>query len=77
MFQNSSEFKEVLDTQYKLFIRNGDQLGDINITKGLETSTPDIKVTNGQVNLLGHLDITHSDVSGTQRVKMNNAASDG
>ena len=32
MFQNSSEFKEVLDTQYKLFVRNGDALGDINLT---------------------------------------------
>ena len=26
MFQNSSEFKEVLDTQYKIFTRNSDAL---------------------------------------------------
>ena len=77
MFQNSSEFKEVLDGQYKLFIRNGDTLGDINITVGLEASTPEIKLTNGNVNLLGNLDITHSDVSGSQRVKMNNPDTDG
>ena len=77
MFQNSSEFKEVLDTQYKLFVRNGDALGDINITVGLEASTPEIKITNGNVNLLGNLDITHSDVSGSQRVKMDNPDTDG
>ena len=77
MFQNSSEFKEVLDTQYKLFIRNGDSLGDINLTVGLEASTPEIKITNGNVNLLGNLDITHTDVSGSQRVKLDNNDADG
>ena len=77
MFQNSSEFKEVLDTQYKLFVRNGDSLGDINLTVGLEASTPEIKITNGNVNLLGNLDITHTDVSGSQRVKIDNNDADG
>ena len=77
MFQNSSEFKEVLDTQYKLFVRNGDALGDINLTVGLEASTPDKKITNSNVNLLGHLDITHSTVSTSERVKMDNPDSDG
>ena len=77
MFQNSSEFKEVLDTQYKLFIRNGDTLGDINLTVGLETSTPEIKITNGNIDLLGNLDITHTDVSESQRVKIDNPDSDG
>ena len=77
MFQNSSEFKEVLDTQYKLFVRNGDTLGDINLTVGLEASTPEIKLTNANVNLLGNLDITHADVSGSQRVKMDNPDADG
>ena len=77
MFQKSSEFKEVLDTQYKLFVRNGDTLGDIHLTVGLEASTPEIKITNGSVNLLGNLDITHADVSGSNRVKFNNPDSDG
>ena len=77
MFQNSSEFKEVLDTQYKLFIRNGDSLGDINLTVGLEASTPEIKITNSNINLLGNLDISHADVSGSNRVKFNNPDSDG
>ena len=77
MFQNSSEFKGVLDTQYKLFIRNGDALGDINLTVGLEASTPEIKITNANVNLVGHLDITHSTVSTSERVKMDNPDSDG
>ena len=77
MFQNSSEFKEVLDTQYKLFIRNGDSLGDINLTVGLEASTPEIKITNSNINLLGNLDISHADVSGSNRAKFNNPDSDG
>ena len=77
MFQNSSEFKEVLDTQYKLFVRNGDALGDINLTVGLETSTPEIQLTGGKVNLLGNLEITHVDVAGSQRVLINNPDTDG
>ena len=77
MFQNSSELKEVLDTQYKLFIRNGDASGDINLTVGLEASTPEIKLTDSNVNLLGHLDITHQTVSTSERVKIDNPDADG
>ena len=44
MFQNSSELKEVLDTQYKLYIRNGDTAGEMNLTIGLESSTPEIHI---------------------------------
>ena len=77
MFQNSSELKEVLDGQYKLFVRNGDALGDINLTVGLESSTPEIKLTDGQVTLVGQLEITNTDVSGSQRVLINNPDTDG
>ena len=77
MFQNSSELKEVLDTQYKLFIRNGDTAGEMNLTMGLESSTPEIQLTDGKVNLLGNLEITHADVSGSQRVLINNPDTDG
>ena len=77
MFQNSSELKEVLDTQYKLYIRNGDALGDINLTVGLEASTPEIQLTDGKVTLLGNLEITHTDVAGSQRVLINNPDTDG
>ena len=77
MFQNSSELKEVLDTQYKLYIRNGDTLGDINLTVGLESSTPEIQLTDGKINVLGNLEITHTDVSGSQRVLINNPDTDG
>ena len=77
MFQNSSEFKEVLDTQYKLYIRNSDALGDINLTVGLEASTPEIQLTDGKVNLLGHLDVTHTDVTGSQRVFIDNPDDNG
>ena len=77
MFQNSSELKEVLDGQYKLFVRNGDTLGDINLTVGLEASTPEIKLTDGKVTLVGQLEITNTDVSGQQRVLINNPDDDG
>ena len=77
MFQNSSELKEVLDTQYKLYIRNGDALGDINLTVGLEASTPEIQLTDGKVTLLGNLEITHTDVACSQRVLINNTDTDG
>ena len=77
MFQNSSEFKEVLDTQYKLYIRNGDTAGEMNLTIGLESSTPEIQLTDGKVTLLGNLEITHVDVSGSQRVLINNPDMDG
>ena len=77
MFQNSSELKEVLDGQYKLFVRNGDTLGDINLTVGLEASTPEIKLTDGKVTLVGQLEITNTDVSGQQRVLINNPDNDG
>ena len=77
MFQNSSELKEVLDTQYKLYIRNGDTAGEMNLTIGLENSTPEIQLTDGKVNLLGNLEITHVDVSGSQRVLINNPDTDG
>ena len=76
-FQNSSELKDVLDTQYKLYIRNGDALGDINLTVGLEASTPEIQLTDGKVTLLGNLEITHTDVAGSQRVLINNPDTDG
>ena len=72
MFHNSRELKEVLDTEYTLSIRNSDAL-----TMGLQPSTPEIKVTDGQANLSGCVDISHSDVSESQRVKMDHPDSNG
>ena len=65
MFQNSSELKEVLDGQYKLFIRNGDTLGDINLTVGLESSTPEIQLTDGKVKMNSNLEITQETIIAT------------
>ena len=76
-FQNSSEFREVLDTQYKLYIRNGDTAGEMNLTIGLESSTPEIQLTDGKVTLVGQLEITNTDKSGQQRVLINNPDDDG
>ena len=37
---------------------------------GLESSTPELNITDGQVNLLKHVDTTHSDVSVSLGVDM-------
>ena len=63
--QNSGEIREVLDTQYKMYVRNGDSLGELNLIVGLESSTPEIQLTDGKVNLLGKLEIAHTDVAGS------------
>ena len=76
-FKMRQNQKKVLDGQYKLFVRNGDTTGSINLTVGLEASTPEIQLTNANVNLLGHLDITHSTVSTSERVKIDNNDADG
>ena len=75
--QNAGEIREVLDTQYKMYVRNGDGLGEVNIMVGTEVSTPEIQLTDGKENLLGNLEITHADVSGSQRVLINNPDTDG
>ena len=64
-FQNSSEFREVLDTQYKLYIRNGDTLGEMNLTIGLESSTPEIQLTDGKVKMNNNLEITQETIIAT------------
>ena len=56
--QNSGEIREVLDTQYKMYVRNGDSLGELNLTIGLESSTLEIQLADGKVNLLGNLEVT-------------------
>ena len=64
-FQNSSEFREVLDTQYKLYIRNGDTAGEMNLTIGLESSTPEIQLTDGKVKMNSNLEITQETIIAT------------
>ena len=75
--QNAGEIREVLDTQYKMYVRNGDGAGEMNIMVGAEVSTPEIKITDAKVNLLGHLEITHGTVSTSEKVKYNNPDTDG
>ena len=78
LFQHSSGIKETLNgSVYDLDIRNGDTDRAINLIVGAIGSTPEISVSEASVNLLGNLDITHSDVSGSNRVKFNNPDSDG
>ena len=76
MFQNSSELKEVLDTQYKLYIRNGDTLGEMNLTIGLESSTPEIKITDGKVKM-NNLEITQETISTVDQIQFLNTDAGG
>ena len=77
-FQHSSSIKETLNgSDYDLDIRNGDTDRAINFIIGTIGSTPEIQLTEGKVNLLGNLEITHTDVSGSQRVLINNPDTDG
>ena len=76
MFQNSSELKEVLDGQYKLFVRNGDTLGDSNLTVGLESSTPEIKITDGKVKM-NNLEITQETISTVDQIQFLNTDAGG
>ena len=78
LFQHSSGIKETLNGgDYDLDIRNGDTDRAINLIVGTIGSTPEISVNEANVNLLGHLDFTNPDVSGSQRVKIDNPDSDG
>ena len=78
LFQHSSGIKETLNgSDYDLDIRNGDADRAIHLIAGTIGSTPEIQLTEGKVNLLGNLEITHVDVSGSQRVFINNPDTDG
>ena len=50
---------------------------NLNLVMGLESSVPEIKLTDARVNLLGHLDITHAAVSTRERALFNNPDADG
>ena len=78
MFQHSSAIYEVLNgSDCDLLVWNGDTDRSIIFRIGTIGSTPQVKLTNSNVNLLGHLDITHSTVSTSERIKIDNNDSDG
>ena len=78
LFQHSSAIYENLNgSDYDLVLRNGDTDRAINLIVGAIGSTPEISIGDANVNLLGYLEVTHTDVSGSQRVKFDNPDSDG
>ena len=78
LFQHSSGIKETLNgSDYDLDIRNGDTDRAINFIVRTVGSTPEVAISNGVVNMLGHLDVTHSTVSTSERVKIDNPDADG
>ena len=77
LFQHSSGIKETLNgSDYDLDIRTGDTDRAINLIVGAIGSTPEISISEANVNLLGHLDITHSTGSTSERVKIDNPDAD-
>ena len=77
-FQHSSGIKETLNgSDYDLDIRNGDTDRAINLIVGTIGSTPEIQLTAGKVNIFGNLEITHTDVAGSQGVVIKNPDTDG
>ena len=78
LFQHSSGIKETLNgSDYDLDIRNGDTDRAINFIVGTVGSTPEVAISNANVNMSGHLDVTHSTVSTSERVKIDNPDADG
>ena len=78
LFEHSSSIKETINgSDYDLVLRNGDTDRAISLIIGGIGNTPEISVNVANVNLLGHLDITHSTVSTSERVKIDNADADG
>ena len=78
LFQNSSGIKETLNgSDHDLDIRNGDTDRAINIIVGTIGSMPELSIQEAKVNILGHLGFTHSTVSTSERVKIDNLDTDG
>ena len=66
LFQHSSAIYENLNGgDYDLILRNGDTDRSITFIVGAIGSTPELQLDNGKVNLLGNLEITHTDVAGS------------
>ena len=77
-FQHSTGMREVLNgSDYDFEIRNGDTDRQIRFIVGAIGNTPELAINNDSVNLLGHLDITHTTVSTSERVKLDNPDADG
>ena len=77
LFQNSSGIKETLSGSDDLDIRNGDTARAMNLIVGTIGSTPQIKLSDANANLLGHLDVSHQTLSTSERVKIKNIDADG
>ena len=78
MFQHSSANYENLNgSDYDLILRNGDTDRSISFIVRAIGSSPELQLDDGKVILLGNLETTHVDVSGSQRVLINNPDTDG
>ena len=57
--------------------KDGDTERQIRFIIGTVGSTPELAISNASVNLLGDLDISHTTVSTSERVKLDNPDTDG
>ena len=64
-------------SDYDLDIRNGGTDRAINFIIGTIGSTPELSLSEAKVTLLGNLEITHDDITGQQRVLINNPDDSG
>ena len=64
------------DSDYDFEVRNGNTDRNINMIVGTIGCTPEICLSDANVNLLGHLVITHSIVSTREIVRKDNPDSD-
>ena len=77
MCQHSSSIKETLKGgDYDLILSKGDTDRSINLIVGTIGSTPEISISSANVNVFGHLGITHSTVS-TSAVTTDTPDTDG
>ena len=78
LFQHSSAIYENLNGgDYDLILRNGDTDRAINFIIGTIGSTPELSINEAKVTLLGTLEITDDDITGQQRVLINNPDDNG
>lgn len=68
---NGCSIKEEATTN-DLLLWQGNTANNINFRVGTIGTTPEMVISDEAVNLLNHLDITHSTVSTSERVKLDN-----
>ena len=59
-----------------MYVRTGDTLEEMNLTIGLESSTPEIQLTDGKVKM-NNLEITQETISAVDQIQFSNTDAGG